>query len=305
MSRNEALVAVLSLAELLWQRGALDEAAELLGAARPLEAARPAERGRRTVDMLLGMVALARGDLVAAHDHLVVALRSRMAYGFRGRACDSLNAMAVRCAHGGDPKTAARLFGAAQATRTTQRGAGGLFAAYWSQEQATIRSVLGDPAFDTAYAAGAELTLEQAAGMALAVEHPDLAAGSSRFAAEPETAEQADRATGARLPAERPAEPRHAAKPDRRGDEPTTVVIREPRPARTREAGLDPQPPHPRRSRTYRGALIGDADAADTPKASCHGARRRAYLAILIWTGAFPATRPRGLGYGVGVRETA
>jgi predicted ATPase len=254
---SEALVAVLSLAELLWQRGALDEAAELLGAARPLEAARPAERGRRTVDMLLGMVALARGDLVAAHDHLVVALRSRMAYGFRSRACDSLNAMAVRCAHGGDPKTAARLFGAAQATRTTQRGAGGLFAAYWSQEQATIRSVLGDQAFDTAYAAGAELTLAQAAGMALAVEHPDLAAGSSRFAAEPETAEQVTEQL-------RLAEPRHVAKPDRDSDDPTTVVIGEPRPARAREAGSDPQPPHPRRSRTYRGTLIGDAEV-DTP----------------------------------------
>ncbi|GIF57243.1 hypothetical protein Air01nite_33380 [Asanoa iriomotensis] len=233
---SEALVAVLSLAELLWQRGALDEAAELLGAARPLEAARPAERGRRTVDMLLGMVALARGDLVAAHDHLVVALRSRMAYGFRSRACDSLNAMAVRCAHGGDPKTAARLFGAAQATRTPQRGAGGLFAAYWSHEQAATRSVLGDHAFDAAYAAGAELTLEQAASMALAVEHPDLAAGSSRFVVEPETA-------------------RHRADPDRDGDE-TTVSFRDPR--------TEGQPPHPRRSRTYRGALIGDGEA-DTP----------------------------------------
>lgn len=159
-----------------------------------------------------------------------------MAYGFRSRACDSLNAMAVRCAHGGDPKTAARLFGAAQATRTTQRGAGGLFATYWSQEQDATRAVLGDHAFDAAYAAGAELTLEQAAGMALAVEHPDLAAGSSRFAAEPETA-------------------RHQADPTGDDDE-TTVSFRDPR--------TEAQPPHPRRSRTYRGALIGDAET-DTP----------------------------------------
>jgi hypothetical protein len=251
---SDALVAVLSLAELLWQRGALDEAAELLGAARPLEAARPAERGRRTVDMLLGMVALARGDLVAAHDHLVVALRSRMAYGFRSRACDSLNAMAVRCAHGGDPKIAARLFGAAQATRTTQRGAGGLFAAYWSQEQDATRAVLGDHAFDAAYASGAELTLEQAAAMALAVEHPDLAAGSSRFAAEPETAGAPD---AGQLPRHavgphRTVDSRHRAEPARDGDE-TTVSFRDPR--------GDAQPPHPRRSRTYRGALIGDGEA--------------------------------------------
>ncbi len=195
-------------AELLWHKGALDEAAELLGAARPLEAARPAERGRRTVDQLLGMVALARGDLVAAHDHLVVALRSRMAYGFRGRACDSLNAMAVRCAQGGDPTAAARLFGAAQATRLAQRGSGGLFAGYWAEEQAAARAVLGDGRFDTAYAEGASLTLEDAVAEALAVEHPDLVAGSSRF-------------------------------------EDETGAI---------------QPPHPRRSRTYRGALIGDPE---------------------------------------------
>jgi predicted ATPase/class 3 adenylate cyclase len=207
---SDALYAVFSRAELLWHKGALDEAAELLGAARPLEAARPAERGRRTVDMLLGMVALARGDLVAAHDHLVVALRSRMAYGFRGRACDSLNAMAVRCAQGGDPTSAARLFGAAQATKLAQRGSGGLFAGYWAEEQAAARAMIGDTRFDAAYAEGAALTLEDAVAEALAVEHPDLAAGSSRFAD---------------------------------GDD---------------DAAL--QPPHPRRSRTHRGALLGEPE---------------------------------------------
>ena len=41
--------------------------------------------------------------------------------------------------------------------------------------------MLGDAAFDAAYAEGAELTLEEAAAVALAVEHPDLAAGSIRF----------------------------------------------------------------------------------------------------------------------------
>jgi hypothetical protein len=226
---SDALFAVFGLAELLWHKGALDDAAELLGAARPLEAARPAERGRRTVDMLLGMVALARGDLVAAHDHLVVALRSRMAYGFRGRACDSLNAMAVRCAQGGDPACAARLFGAAQATRSAQRGTGGLFAAYWADEQAATRAVLGDADFDAAYAEGAAMSLEEAAALALAVQHPDLADGSSRFA------------VGAA-----PTSP--AAGPGGAGA--TTVVL---------PFGPDAaQPPPPRRSRTYRGALVGD-----------------------------------------------
>ncbi|MER7459523.1 adenylate/guanylate cyclase domain-containing protein [Micromonospora sp. NPDC126480] len=179
---GDALFAVFSLAELLWRRGALDEAAELLGAARPVEAARPAERGRRTVDMLLGLVALARGDLIAAHEHLLVALRSRMAHGFHRRACDTLQAIAVRCAAGGDRLTAARLFGAAQATRATLRSTPGIYGAYWAQRQAEVREALGDAAFDGAYAEGAELGLEDAAALALGVEHPDLAADSTRFA---------------------------------------------------------------------------------------------------------------------------
>ncbi|WP_244366314.1 ATP-binding protein [Micromonospora echinofusca] len=179
---GDALLAVYSLAELLWQRGALDEAAELLGAARPVEAGRPVDRARRSVDMLLGMVALARDDLVAAHDHLVVALRSRMSHGFHGRACDTLNAMAVRCAAEGRTVTAARLFGAAQATRSVLRATPGTFGAYWLARQAQLRAELGDAAFDAAYAAGTQLSLEEAAEIALSVEHPDLAAGSARFA---------------------------------------------------------------------------------------------------------------------------
>ncbi|MFF5175312.1 ATP-binding protein [Micromonospora sp. NPDC000089] len=178
---EDALFAGYNLAELLWRRGALDEAAELLGASRPVEAARPVERGRRSVDMLLGMVALARGDLVAAHEHLLVALRSRMSHGYHGRACDTVSAVAVRCAAGGDLVTAARLFGAAQATRTKLRAAPGIYGSYWVEQQARLRGVLGDAAFDRAYGEGSELGLEEAAALALAVEHPDLAAGSARF----------------------------------------------------------------------------------------------------------------------------
>ncbi|WP_420884004.1 ATP-binding protein [Micromonospora sp. CPCC 205547] len=178
---GDALFAIYNLAELLWRRGALTEAAELLGAARPVEASRPAERGRRSVDMLLGMVALARGDLVAAHEHLLVALRSRMSHGYHGRACDTVNAVAVRCAAGGDPLTAARLFGAAQATRAQLRGTPGIYGSYWLEQQAELRRTLGDAAFDAAYGEGGELGLEEAAAVALAVEHPDLAADSVRF----------------------------------------------------------------------------------------------------------------------------
>ncbi|MEH1124516.1 adenylate/guanylate cyclase domain-containing protein [Micromonospora sp. CPCC 206061] len=180
---GDALLAVYTLAELLWQRGSLDEAADVLGAARLVEASRPAERGRRSVDFLLGMVALGRGDLVAAHDHLVVALRSRMLYGYHSRACDAISAIAVRCGLGGDHRTAARLFGAAQATRSQLRSAPGIYSPYWAERQAAVRLVLGDASFDEAYAEGDTLTLEEAAEEALAVEHPDLAVGSPRFAA--------------------------------------------------------------------------------------------------------------------------
>jgi hypothetical protein len=124
------------------------------------------------------MVALARGDLVAAHDHLRVALYSRMQFGYHGRASDTLNAMAVRCALGGDPRTAARLFGAGQETRARLRSTPGIFGPYWIEQQIAVRAVLGDDEFDRAYAEGGRLRLEEAAAMALAVDHPDLTAGS-------------------------------------------------------------------------------------------------------------------------------
>jgi predicted ATPase/class 3 adenylate cyclase len=178
---GDALRAVYTLAQILTRRGALDEAADLLANARPLEASRPAERGRRTVDMLLGMVALRRRDVVAAHDHLTVALRSRMGFGFHARACETLNAVAVRCLTGEDALTAGRLFGAAQAASARRRLAIGAFGSYWHEQQAVARAVLGDVVFDAAYAEGATLSLEDAVAVALTVEHPDLAVGSDRF----------------------------------------------------------------------------------------------------------------------------
>ncbi|MEV6602267.1 adenylate/guanylate cyclase domain-containing protein [Actinoplanes sp. NPDC051346] len=175
-----ALSAIIALAELLWHRNALDEAAELLGGARLIEAGRPDERGRRTVDWLLGMVALRRGDLVAAHDHLVVALRSRLRHGFRGAAADAVAAIAVRCVLGDDPITAAVLFGGAESVRGSLRAT--QFGGFWSAQQTALRRRLGDATFDAAYADGIEMGFTRAVAAALAVEHPDLEHGSARFA---------------------------------------------------------------------------------------------------------------------------
>jgi hypothetical protein len=175
-----ALPAVCALAELLWRRDALDEAADLLGGARQIEAGRPEDRGRRTVDWLLGMVALRRGDLVAAHDHLVVALRSRLRHGFRGAAADAVAAIGVRCALGGDAGAAAVLFGGAEPIRGARRTS--LFGGFWAAQQSAARATLGDAAFDAAYADGAKTGFDRIVAMALAVEHPDLEHGSARFA---------------------------------------------------------------------------------------------------------------------------
>ncbi|GAA3248657.1 adenylate/guanylate cyclase domain-containing protein [Dactylosporangium siamense] len=180
---GETLFAVYALAQLLWRRGALDEAADLLASARTLENSRPMERGRRHVDMLLGLVALSRGDLVAAHDHLIVALRSRMSFGFHLRVCETLMAIAVRCSLAGETGTAARLFGAAQAARVRLRCSPGGFGTYWTDHQAALRSSMGDADFDEAYAAGGALGLEESVALALTIEHPDLVAGSIRFSA--------------------------------------------------------------------------------------------------------------------------
>jgi predicted ATPase/class 3 adenylate cyclase len=175
-----ALPALIALAELLWRRDAIDEAAELLGGARQLEAGRPEDRGRRTVDWLLGMVALRRRDLVAAHDHLVVALRSRLRHGFSGAAADAVAAIAVRCAQGGDPATAAVLFGGAEAARGARRSE--MFGRFWSAQQLSLRVSMGDAAFDAAYADGVGQNFDRIVALALAVEHPDLEDGAARFA---------------------------------------------------------------------------------------------------------------------------
>jgi hypothetical protein len=134
----------------------------------------PTERANRTIDLMLGLVALSRSDLVAAHDHLVVALRSRMTHGFHGGVCEALSAMAVRCALGGELATAAKLFGAAQGARAQLRTSTDMLGRFGLRHEGAVRTAMGDAAFDTAYGEGAAMTLAEATTVALAVDHPDL-----------------------------------------------------------------------------------------------------------------------------------
>jgi hypothetical protein len=170
----EALPAVFCLAQLLWRGGRLAEAATELGAARVSASMHPTERGRRTIDMLLGMVALSRGDLIAAHDHIVVALRFRMTHGYHWGVCEALTAMAVRCALGGEMTQAATLFGASQAAQARLRSAHEVIGPMGRRHESAVRNTMGDAAFDTAYGTGAAMSLAEATRYALAVDHPDL-----------------------------------------------------------------------------------------------------------------------------------
>jgi predicted ATPase/class 3 adenylate cyclase len=177
----ESLPAVFCLAQLLWRRGQLAEAASELGAARAVASTHPTERGRRSIDMLLGLVALSRGDLIAAHDHIAVSLRSRMTHGYHWAACEALTAMAVRCALGGEMTQAATIFGAAQAARERLRSHQGAVGPMGRRHESAVRHTMGDAAFDAAYAQGAAMTLAEATTYALSVEHPDLAHGLVRL----------------------------------------------------------------------------------------------------------------------------
>jgi hypothetical protein len=57
-----------------------------------------------------------------------------------------------------------------------------MFGPFWAEQQAALRSMLGDPAFDSAYADGAAQGFDRVVATALAVEHPDLERDSARFA---------------------------------------------------------------------------------------------------------------------------
>jgi len=120
-----------------------------------------------------------RGEL-RVHRTADLALYLAATRGGETAAVDAVAAIAVRCAIGGDAATAALLFGGAEPVRGSRRTA--LFGGYWAAQQAAVRAVLGDAAFDAAYAEGAAAGFDNVVATALAVEHPDLEYGSVRFA---------------------------------------------------------------------------------------------------------------------------
>src|SRR5262249_61670500 len=76
----EALPAVFCLAQLLWRRGRLAEGATEVGAARVSASVHPTERGRRTVDLLVGLGARSPGGPIARPAHIAVARRVPVAH---------------------------------------------------------------------------------------------------------------------------------------------------------------------------------------------------------------------------------
>jgi hypothetical protein len=104
-----------------------------------------------------------------------------MTHGYHWAACEALTAMAVRCALGGEMTQAATIFGAAQAARERLRSHQGAVGPMGRRHESAVRHVMGDTAFDSAYAEGAAMTLAEATTYALAVEHPDLTQGLVRL----------------------------------------------------------------------------------------------------------------------------
>ena len=62
-----------------------------------------------------------------------------MSHGFHSRAVETVGAFAVRCLLGGELITAARLFGAAEAARSSLHCTPGPYGRYWAEQQARLR----------------------------------------------------------------------------------------------------------------------------------------------------------------------
>lgn len=111
----------------------------------------------------LGAVAHKRGDDNLAREHYREALELLDAVQNKSAVAKTLEDIAATIAALGDPTRAARLFGAADALRTTLRSP--LFPAEraeYEAELAKIRAMLGDDAFDVQWRIGASNTPERA-----------------------------------------------------------------------------------------------------------------------------------------------
>ncbi|MGH3736636.1 MAG: ATP-binding protein [Micromonosporaceae bacterium] len=166
----ETLPSVYCLARLLWQRGALREARELLVAVENLEAGLPAWRGRRRTSFLLGLVALSEDDLPTAHSHLVRALRARIGYGFHSGVVDGLDAMAAWAVRVGDIDRAALLFGAADTHRGSLRATAGHTESFAADRTRAV-DTLGET-YRERYDAGTLLGLTEAVEVAVTARMP-------------------------------------------------------------------------------------------------------------------------------------
>jgi tetratricopeptide (TPR) repeat protein len=117
---------------------------------------------------VLGKVLLTRGDLAGARACSSEALRLRLEAGDKRGIAVSLKTLATIDHAGQKSERAARLLGAGEAIRERIRAPLPPNAqAEHEQFVASVRAALGDPPFQTAVAAGRELTLEQAVALAL------------------------------------------------------------------------------------------------------------------------------------------
>jgi predicted ATPase len=159
-----ALPSVYCLARLLWQRGALDEAREILAAGAALEAGQPAWRGLRQTSFQSGLIALSAGEPAVARCHLLRALRARVRYGFHSGVVAALYAMASWAVRVGEYDRAALLTGSADTHRDRLRVAG---AGSLTDDQLQTADALGD-VYPDRYDAGSRLSLTEAVRVAVA-----------------------------------------------------------------------------------------------------------------------------------------
>jgi predicted ATPase len=111
---------------------------------------------------LLGDVARSQGDLPEALDRYGEGLRLSQVMG-RGDLAATLRRYAGVCAAVGEPRQAARLFGAASTVADESRRLAWVDRYFGADDPAAARQALGDEAFAAAWAEGRAITLEDAA----------------------------------------------------------------------------------------------------------------------------------------------